>query len=191
MQCVRSSVLTMYEPRRDPCSSRFKIFLITTPSKILKSIVLQDLKTYVRPIQKLGGETGYGPKNITEAWQPIDAGHIGAMLKAFAKGFLDEWLAKDYKGEVVLEGEQSMVKNWQIWELGKFTAREKRVLMTWVFGNAWTKLTSIEYAHLVRSAFEKTGILQTATGKNDHIITCECLKAATRATYFLILFAIG
>ncbi len=32
-------------------------------------------------VQALGGICIFGPKNKTEGWQPIDAGHLGAILK--------------------------------------------------------------------------------------------------------------
>ena len=60
-----------------------------------RTIAFQDLEHYVRPIEELGGTCVYGPPNETESWQPIDAGHLGAMIKAKAKEYLEIWMHKE------------------------------------------------------------------------------------------------
>jgi hypothetical protein len=40
---------------------------------------------YVQAVEKVGGQCVYGPRNKTQVWQPIDAGHIGAIVKAIGK----------------------------------------------------------------------------------------------------------
>ena len=130
----------------------------------------------MRPVQKMGGQCLYGPKGITEAWQPVDAGHLGATIKSLAKEFLEVWMHQVYKGDIKFE--DITTKNFQVWELGKLTMREKRILMTWIFGNAWQKMCSASYQNLMRAAFEKTGILLTSSGKNQNIITSEALQDA-------------
>ena len=37
----------------------------------------------------------YGPPNRTEAWQPVDAGHIGQTVKILAQSVLSNWLELD------------------------------------------------------------------------------------------------
>ena len=53
---------------------------------------------------------------------------------------------------------------------GGFTMREKRILMTWIFGAAWDTFCTKKYDHMRRSAFLKTGALLTMTGKNDKMV---------------------
>ena len=144
------------------------------PLKILKDAAGgKDLKTYVQPIQDIGGQVGYGPPGKTEAWQPIDAGHVGAVVKSLAKQGLERWLQQPYKGKVHFDHE---AKNWEVWEQNKFTMREKRILMTWLFGDAWAQIQLPKYALLRRRAFEKTGLLITKNGKNDGQVIAEGLK---------------
>ena len=135
--------------------------------------VQKQLMNYVRPIQKLKGECVYGPPNKTEAWQPIDAGHLAAVLKALAKQAFDIWMMKPYQGQIVFE---SPKQNWEVWEDNKFTMKEKRILMTWIFGDAWQVLCGPKYNHLRFRAFEKCGLCMTMSGKNDGQVISEGLK---------------
>lgn len=132
---------------------------------------------YVRDIQAIGGEAVYGPPNETESWQPIDAGHLGAVIKCLAKTFMEKWMVKEYVGVHVDSFERPM-KNFEVWELNKISMREKRILMTHIYGNAWDMMDGPRYVNLMRSAFEKTGCLMTNSGKNDNMVTCEALKDA-------------
>ena len=45
---------------------------------------------FVRPLQGIGVEIAYGPKNQSKFWQPIDAGRIGEVLKKLAMGRVRE-----------------------------------------------------------------------------------------------------
>ena len=135
----------------------------------------QDLDNYVRPIQLLNGENDYGPPQETESWQPIDAGHLGATIKSVAKEFLEVWMFENNTGAHAHTLE-APTKNWEMWEKNKITMREKRILMTHIYGSAWDKMGTKHYAPLIRAAFEKTGVLITRFGKNDNLITCESIK---------------
>ena len=55
-------------------------------------------------------------------------------------------------------------------EANKFTAREKRVLMTWVFDGAWDTFCTPKYAYVRKRAFQITGCATTTSGKNDHLM---------------------
>jgi hypothetical protein len=127
--------------------------------------VCEDLSTYVKPIQELGGEIVYGPPQLTEAWQPCGAGHVIATLKMIARDKL-----KDYTDKVKYEG---IMKNWQVWQSGKVTTSEKRILMTWVYGEAWADFCLPKYDYCRRMAFEKCGMHITKNGKNDDQVTAE------------------
>ena len=58
----------------------------------------EDMDTYVKPIQELGGETVYGPPNLTEAWQPCDAGHVMKTIKMIAKEKHETWIGRSLFG---------------------------------------------------------------------------------------------
>ena len=122
----------------------------------------------------------YGPVNETENWQAIDAGHYGACIKAKSKEFLEVWMHEDYKGKHAATLDR-VHKNWEMWEQNKITAREKRILMTFIFGNAWDAMCTKKYANFIRAGFEKTGLLLTRTGKNDNMVTMESIKDCERA----------
>ena len=51
--------------------------------------------------------------------------------------------------------------------------KEKRILATWIFGEAWDRFTTAQYAHMRLSAFLTTGCGLTLTGKNDHLVTVQ------------------
>ena len=131
------------------------------------------MPSYVRPVQKLGGECIYGIPGFTEAWQPLDAGHVGACVKSLAKIKFETWPSQPYTGKVDL-GHETL--NWEIWELNKFTMREKRIMVSWIYGDAWEDFCGPKYAHFRRAAFERTGLLMTSTGKNDGQFTAEGLE---------------
>lgn len=48
---------------------------------------LQVLKSaaHVWELHGVGGQCAFGPRNQTEAWQPIDVGHLGVVLESLAK----------------------------------------------------------------------------------------------------------
>ncbi len=110
----------------------------------------------------------YGPTGRTEGWQPIDAGHIGAIVKALAKEAFQLWMdspSRQVPGE----------SNWQRWERGALSMREKRILMTHVFGDCWKRFCSQRY-HMTRvRAFQRTGCAATLTGANDNLISVDGL----------------
>ena len=115
----------------------------------------------------LGGVCAYGPKGCTEGWQPIDSGHIGATFKALAKSKFEAWVEKTYE-----PGKQ----NWEKWEANKVTMRQKHILCTFVFGEAWAELCSDKYAWIRHAAFVRAGLLCTLHGKNDECVYIEGRK---------------
>jgi len=53
-----------------------------------------DNNRYV--VQGTNGQTVYGPKNKTESWQPIDAGHIGAIYKSLIRCEQELWMDRNH-----------------------------------------------------------------------------------------------
>ena len=101
----------------------------------------QKKLTYIRPLQQIGVQGCFGPATAIEGWQPIDAGHIGAVIKALAKGFMQSWMEQ-------FSLAHPDMRNYELWQQGKITASEKRSLMTFVFGEAWKKLQETKYKRM-------------------------------------------
>lgn len=102
----------------------------------------QKKLTYIQPLQKIGGEGCCGPENVTEGWQPIDAGQIGAVIKTLAKCFFESWMEQ-------FNVTHPDKRNYELWEQNKITASEKRILMTYVFGEAWERLQEPKYKRMM------------------------------------------
>ena len=77
-----------------------------------------------------GCDAGFGPAWLTHVWAPIDHGHIGATVKHVGREKFSEWLE-----QTSLTHEGSF--NYEVWDRGKVTMREKRILFTWTYGEAW------------------------------------------------------
>ena len=101
------------------------------------SLKAQRTGEYVRPLQSAGVESAYGPRNQTEYWQPIDAGHIGAVLKQLARAEFEKWMETVSNPD---DPPEAWRYNWHLWESNKMPKKEKRILMTWVFGRAWEQM---------------------------------------------------
>jgi hypothetical protein len=121
----------------------------------------QRVEEYIRKIEAAGGSCAFGPAWLTHAWAPIDRGHIGATLKHVAKEKFSDWLEED---STTNPGE----KNYEVWDRGKVTASQKRILCTWLFGEAWQTIQGPEFKRLRGSAFWLSGLAMTMTGVNDH-----------------------
>ena len=132
----------------------------------LDNLRCQRMEEYISKIHDTNGSDGFGPENLTHAWAPIDRGHIGATLKQLAKQSFDDWLDQD---SVAFPG----VKNGTRWEQNKMTAKEKRVMCTWVYGEAWETLQKSIHRALRHRAWTSTGLMMTMIGVNDHCAIME------------------
>ena len=68
-------------------------------------------------------------------------------------------------------GEQKF--NYEVWEQNKITMKEKRALMTWIFGRAYQEFCSARYNYVRAKAFRMTGMHILSSGKNDEHISVE------------------
>ena len=59
---------------------------------LMDNLRIQKNGEYIRKLQSLGAEALFGPPGKTEAWQPIDAGHLGAMIKDIPKEKFNQYL---------------------------------------------------------------------------------------------------
>ena len=112
-------------------------------------------------VAKTKGIVWFGMANGTDLWQVVDAGP-GQLLKTFIGQSQRKWLEDDDNSE-----------KW--YGHGKFSARDRRVLITHWAAEAWTKLTSPDYEKFLTSAWERTGCLMTADGTEDDKIKPEGL----------------
>ena len=98
----------------------------------------------------------YGLPGATDIWQPVDAGY--AELLAHYK-----WLDFD--------------ENADKWygEDNRFTASERRILITHWVGEAYNALADDKYNRFRREIFERTGCLLTADGSGDNLVRPEGL----------------
>ncbi|CEP02794.1 hypothetical protein PBRA_002761 [Plasmodiophora brassicae] len=93
------------------------------------------------------GEIVLFPPNVTDLLQPVDAG-AGRMMKYLIASRLDAQMDDDAAFS-------------SKWLGGKFTASERRVLITNWVGEAWERLCQAGYIH---KYFEKTGCLLGTVG---------------------------
>ena len=98
------------------------------------------------------------PPGCTDILQPVDAG-AGKLMKYLYGLAQDEWL--------------DLMENLELWESGKMTASQRRILMTQWVGKAIETYNSQRYADTRRRLFEKTGCFMTADGSGDHRIQPE------------------
>ena len=66
--------------------------------------------------------------------------------------------------------------NWELWETEKLTAKEKKILIAHIVGEAWLEVCSPKYKRIRTSAFTKTGLAMTLTGSNDNTVICEGMR---------------
>ena len=102
------------------------------------------------------GVAWYGLGNATELWQPVDAG-VAQTMKQLVGQEHREWLDFDDNADRWFGHENT------------FSAMERRTLLTYWSGGAWTKFnTDGKYAQVIYNAFERTGCLPTVDGSRDH-----------------------
>ena len=127
----------------------------------LDNLDSQKSKPFVDKIAETNGKCVYGPSQRSEGWQPIHVGHIGATLKSLGKDKFEAWMERTAN---CLKENGEPESNWEKWRRNGFSAKEKRILCTWVFGQAWEELRAKKYFNMRRTAFEKGGCAITLTG---------------------------
>ena len=99
----------------------------------------------------------FGPPRCSQAWQPVERGHVGGILKQLAEQEMQAWLD---------EAEE----NWQKFSQNRVTTREKRVLLSHWYGRAWTRFNGPDFVTARTHAFECCGAAADVHGLNDHLI---------------------
>ena len=62
----------------------------------------------------------------------------------------------------ILQGDPA-VTNWELWEQNKLPMSEKRIMSTWVFGQAWNTFCTPKYDYFRHQAFVTSGLMVTVT----------------------------
>ena len=82
----------------------------------MDSLGAQREKPLIEKIHAKKGSSVFGPKSKTEAWQPIDTGGLGSILKAYGRANFEAWLDRE---------DEVGVPNWQKWEDPKYMTMKK------------------------------------------------------------------
>ena len=105
----------------------------------------QTFEGFRNELSLVKSRTKYGPKNLTNCWQPVDAGY-GKLLKTLSLHEEQLWLEQDENIEKWLGNA----------ERENFTAKERSILITHWVGEAHIKLQDPKYDRFCRLCFEKT-----------------------------------
>lgn len=146
------------------------LFQFVEVEKLKKFVLLCDnleahqKDEFKESVSLKSGLVWFGLPNGTDLWQPVDAGYA-QILKQLIGIEQRDWLDCDDNAD-----------RWFCQE-NPFTAKERRVLITWWVGKAWAKLGTIDYDKLRLSCWQKTGCLITANGEDDNLIKPEGLPA--------------
>ena len=89
-----------------------------------------------------------------------------ATLKGIVRHKFDQWM--DMKSKRF-----PMKTNWECWEQNIMSAADKRIMVSWLVGEAWMEFQSDRYKRVRAAAFEHTGLAMTLTGKNDNCVSVE------------------
>ena len=133
---------------------RFVLFLDNLEGQIAEE--------FKKSVADIGGVCWYGLPGATDIWQPVDAGYA-ELLKVKVRQAHYKWLDSD--------------ENADKWygEDKKFTASERRILITHWVGDAYRALIEEKYDDFRRKIFIKTGCLLTADGSGDDLVDPEGL----------------
>ena len=89
-------------------------------------------------------------------------------------GFRDDSLDTKKTGRAHMKSVRlPELTNWECWEQNIMSASEKRIMVSWLVGEAWMEFQSDRYKRVRAAAFEHTGLAMTLTGKNDDCVSVE------------------
>ena len=112
-------------------------------------IVLWDSATHqrdsdvIRKMKKLRSVPLFGPKNMTEHWQPLDASGVNSIFKALPRVIMEQWLEESADNE----------EKWVCWE----SLRKRAARAAHLVGQAWQELVGDKCKTHVAKAFTTTG----------------------------------
>ena len=106
------------------------------------------------------GVCWYGLKNVTDLWQPVDAGYA-EQLKTCIKHAFYNWLDGKENADRWYGADKT------------FSASERRILITQWAGNAYQSMLNEKWDPYRYRLFQKTGCLLTADGSDDQLVQPE------------------
>lgn len=127
------------------------------------NLVAQTSEEFKTAVRNTGGIVWFGIPNGTNVWQPVDCGY-GQLYKSQVALAQERWLE---------EGDN--VERW-IGNQNKFTASDRRILLTHWIGEAHRIIAKSVYDSVRFRCFQKTGCLITADGSDDDKIKPEGLE---------------
>jgi hypothetical protein len=127
------------------------------------NLVAQTSEEFKTAVRNTGGIVWFGIPNGTNVWQPVDCGY-GQLYKSQVALAQERWLE---------EGDN--VERW-IGNQNKFTASDRRILLTHWIGEAHRIIAKSDYDSVRFRCFQKTGCLITADGSDDDKIKPEGLE---------------
>ena len=127
------------------------------------NLTVQITEDFKESVSNINGICWYGLPNATDLWQPVDAGYA-QLLKVLITQDHHTWLDSEENAEKWYDSEE------------KFTAKERRILITHWAGEAYNKLSTSSYDNFRKRMWQKTGCLITADGSDDNLIQPEGIQ---------------
>ena len=116
---------------------------------LVDNLSCQESDEFKEKVAELNGVCWYGLKDVTDFWQPVDAGYA-QVLKQLVAIQQREWLDIDDNADKWYDGDT-------------FTAKERRILITEWTGKAWEQLSEPKYDYLRKKCWTGTAQLYSPT----------------------------
>ena len=100
---------------------------------------------FTEAVNKLSGIVWYGPPNVTDLWQHLDAGYV-QVLKALLGVEHRDWLYCKNNADQWFSNEEA------------YTTKKQRILITQWAGRTWEKLSQPKYGKLRLSKIKLEGL---------------------------------
>ncbi|CAE7802715.1 TIGD1, partial [Symbiodinium necroappetens] len=128
---------------------------------LLDNLSTQRDEGLLKMLQAKNVECFFGPANLTHRWQPVDQG-FAAHFKSLMMQGLEAYLDKN--PDVATD-----------FESGNMEARNERILLTQIVGEAFLEICDAKYNRGRRAYWEKTGCLIARDGSTDEFMKIEGL----------------
>ena len=99
----------------------------------------------------------FGLPDVTDLWQPVDAGYAQILKSLISKG-QQLWFDKEENADRWFGNDKP------------FSAKERRILISHWAGKTWDKLSSEKYDSFREGIWQITGCMMTVDGTNDEKI---------------------
>ena len=151
---------------KNACTNMEKHPLFRDSPKERNHIFMDNLEAHTtletkRAFAKLNTDVIFGPPSLTQSWQPVDQGWA-AIFKSLYAQKLEDWLD--------LVDSDTNVPNFDLWESGKMTASDRRMVMALCVQQAYEEIIELIRindpnrfnAESLRRMFARGGLLVTS-----------------------------